>query len=109
MATLTSLGLSDKPETSGGVLQVHQYAPRCVLHLTKAGRLLPVAVELCLPHEKPLVITSNDDPLRWRLAKTHFLTAHAGHHQLISHWCATFMCPSCSTAAECSESDLTRS
>ncbi|KAK9786484.1 hypothetical protein WJX73_001127 [Symbiochloris irregularis] len=71
---------------------VFQYAPRCLLHRSRGGRLRPIAVELCLPHEEPLVITANDDPLRWRLAKGHFLAANSGHHQIISHFLRTHAC-----------------
>lgn len=65
-----------------------QYAARCLLHLSEAGILLPVAVELIHPDrpDQPRVITPNDHPGLWRLAKAHFLVADGSWHQFVSHW-----------------------
>lgn len=76
------------------------YASRTIFYLTKAGMLLPIAIELILPPEQKgekansKVFTPNhpsSDAL-WRLAKTHVAIIDTGYHQLVSHWLRTHAC-----------------
>eukprot|EP00250_Pteridium_aquilinum_P005211 c15342_g1_i1 orf=435-2912(+) len=81
--------------------QGRAYASRMILYLTRAGVLLPIAIELTLPPERKgenansRVFTSNTKTCPewlWRMAKTHVAVMDTGYHQLVSHWLRTHAC-----------------
>ncbi|CAN4091350.1 unnamed protein product [Withania somnifera] len=75
------------------------YASRTLLLLQDNGTLLPLAIELSLPHPQgdkhgatSFVFTPADEGVEgtvWQLAKAYAAVNDSGYHQLISHWLNT--------------------
>ncbi|KAL4198234.1 hypothetical protein AMTRI_Chr03g44860 [Amborella trichopoda] len=75
------------------------YASRTLLFLQNEGTLIPLAIELSLPHPDgeihgaiSKVFTPCDSGVEasvWLLAKAHAAVNDSGFHQLISHWLNT--------------------
>ena len=74
------------------------YATRTILFHTKAGSMLPLAIELSLPptskgntNGSQRVFTPGQDSTshwKWQLAKAHATSNDVGFHQLVNHWYA---------------------
>ena len=72
------------------------YATRTILFQSKAGSLVPLAIELSLPpsskgeaNGSQRVFTPGQDSAshwKWQLAKAHVSSNDAGFHQLVNHW-----------------------
>lgn len=75
------------------------YASRTLLFLEDDGTLMPVAIELSLPHEdmrkgcaSQRIFTPEKGGVEgsvWQLAKAYAAVNDAGIHQLVSHWLNT--------------------
>ncbi|XP_021897181.1 linoleate 9S-lipoxygenase 5, chloroplastic-like [Carica papaya] len=75
------------------------YATRTVLFLQDDGTLIPVAIELSLPHPQgdlhgsvSKVFIPAEQGVKssvWQLAKAYVAVNDSGYHQLISHWLNT--------------------
>ncbi|KAF6146632.1 hypothetical protein GIB67_008918 [Kingdonia uniflora] len=76
------------------------YATRTIFFLSSLGTLMPIAIELSLPHtggdsSSKRVLTPAVDATTnwlWQLAKAHVCSNDAGVHQLINHWLRTHAC-----------------
>ncbi|XP_078168681.1 putative linoleate 9S-lipoxygenase 4 [Carex rostrata] len=75
------------------------YATRTLLFLKEDGTIMPIAIELSLPHPDGFqkgaesnVYTPPKDTVEgsiWQLAKAYAAVNDSGYHQLISHWLNT--------------------
>ncbi|KAK7255644.1 hypothetical protein RIF29_29059 [Crotalaria pallida] len=75
------------------------YATRTILFLKDDGTLVPLAIELSLPHrdgdqfgaESKVILPANEgvESTIWLLAKAHVIVNDSCYHQLMSHWLNT--------------------
>ncbi|XP_031124547.1 lipoxygenase 6, chloroplastic isoform X2 [Ipomoea triloba] len=68
------------------------YATRTIFLYTPSATLMPIIIELSLPHRNKRVLTHDSDATSywiWKQAKAHVCSNDAGVHQLVNHWLRT--------------------
>ncbi|XP_019200459.1 PREDICTED: lipoxygenase 6, chloroplastic [Ipomoea nil] len=68
------------------------YATRTIFFYTPSAHLMPIIIELSLPHRNKRVLTHGRDATSywiWKQAKAHVCSNDAGVHQLVNHWLRT--------------------